>query len=81
MQSNTAYSLPFFFAEDALNNGLSLDSIKGLLEATECAMAAPLSTKLCVEFLVDLYQLDQFTDNQQRTIAYSHVSGATFKSI
>jgi len=44
-------------------------------------MAAPLSTKLCVEFLVDLYQLDQFTDNQQRTIAYSHVSGATFKSI
>jgi len=88
MQSSSSYYIQFYYliyqfnpAEDALNNGLSLDSIKGILETKECAMPVPLSTKLCVEFLVDLYQLDQFTDNRQRTIAFSYLLGATFNLI
>jgi len=76
--ATAAYYLSFYPAEDALNNGLSLDSIKRILEIVECAMAAPLFIKLCVEFLVNLYQLDQFTDNQQRTLAYSLMLGAIF---
>jgi len=56
-------------------DGLSFRQIRQFLTESECAKATPLSIELCVDFYVDLYDLESATDDRERTEKYSYLLG------
>lgn len=52
---------------DVREVGVGMDLARAFL-GVHCAMVTPMSVNLCVDFVIDLYKLDEATDDKDRAV-------------